>query len=69
MSLDEMYMTKCREDQNLLDNLATFDEVKEMYKASDIDLVTAMEMQIESPEYKRLKESCNGYSRTTKRTL
>ncbi len=61
MSLDEMYMSKCREDQNLLDNHATFDEVKEMYKAGEIDLVTAMEMQVETPEYKNLKESQNEY--------
>ena len=57
MSLDEMYMAKCREDQNLLDNHATFDEVKELYKAGEIDRVKAMEMQVESPEYKNLKES------------
>lgn len=57
MSLDEMYMSKCREDQNLLDNHATFDEVKEAYKAGKLDLVTAMEMSTQTEEYKNLKEN------------
>ena len=55
-SLDEMYMAKCREEQDLLNNHATFDEVQEMYKAGDISLVDAMELQIQTPEYKRLKD-------------
>jgi len=56
VSLDELYMTKQRKEQDLLNNHATFNEVQEAYKAGDIDLVTAMELQTQTEEYKRLKD-------------
>ena len=57
MSLDEMYMAKCREEQSRMDEHAELDyeAVKGMYRAGQINLVDAMELQIQTPEYKRLK--------------
>jgi len=39
------------------ENRFTFNQVKEMYKSGQIDLVTFMEMQTKTIEYKNLKES------------
>ena len=57
MSLDEMYMTKCREEQSSMDEHAQLDyeAVKAAYIKGGIDLITSLELQIQTPEYKRLK--------------
>jgi len=42
----------------------TFTEVKELYKSGQVDLVTFMEMQTKTIEYKNLKENNNGSTKT-----
>ena len=55
--MDELYMQKQKEDQELLNDQCdeSFDTIKRAYKMGFIDRLTFMELQVKSPEYKRLK--------------
>ena len=56
-NLSQMYIDKCRDDKNLLDDQCDLLTIKDQYKHGEIDIVEYMERTTKTPQYKRLKES------------